>query len=93
MYNFSVVSLREKDLFWGVQPISGPFNCSGQWGGVMGSVINGDYPLSLSHWIFNIERFVVHCKLFHVLLCYEKDVFSEIFFQLCVTLMMISNLI
>ena len=41
---------------WGVKPISGPYNQSGIWGGVMGGIINGDYMLSLSTWIWLIER-------------------------------------
>ncbi|TRY67601.1 hypothetical protein TCAL_05368 [Tigriopus californicus] len=56
LFNFTVVSTQDKDLNWGVVPISGPFNSSGTWGGTMGDVINGKFDLSLSQWIWNIER-------------------------------------
>lgn len=56
LFNFTVVSTQDKDGNWGVVPISGPFNASGTWGGVMGDVINGKFDLSLSQWIWNIER-------------------------------------
>ena len=42
---------------WGVRPISGPFNESGIWGGSMGGVINGEYHMSLSQWIWNFDRY------------------------------------
>ena len=44
------------DSNWGVRPISGPYNSSGVWGGVMGDVINRKYHLSLSMWVWNVER-------------------------------------
>jgi hypothetical protein len=42
---------------WGVSPISGPFNKSGVWGGVMGGVVNGDYMIIHSSWVWNFERY------------------------------------
>ena len=33
------------------------FNKSGIWGGVMGSIINGDYMISLSAWDWNFDRY------------------------------------
>ncbi len=42
-YNFSYVSYRKADGDWGVLPKSGPLNLSGEWGGVMGSVVEGVY--------------------------------------------------
>ena len=42
---------------WGVTPIEGPFNKSGIWGGAMGSVINEEYHMSLSQWIWNSDRY------------------------------------
>ena len=35
---------------WGLFPKSGPYNLTGVWGGVFGSVINKEYDLSLSSW-------------------------------------------
>jgi hypothetical protein len=55
--NFTWDSHAPLDGIWGVRPISGPFNKSGIWGGAMGGVINGDYALSLSQWVWNIERY------------------------------------
>lgn len=42
---------------WGVRPKSGPYNLSGTWSGVMGDVVNGKYPLSLSQWYYISERY------------------------------------
>jgi hypothetical protein len=55
--NFTWDSHAPPDGSWGVRPISGPFNKSGIWGGAMGGVVNGDYALSLSQWVWNIERY------------------------------------
>jgi hypothetical protein len=41
---------------WGVFPISGPYNQSGEWGGIMGDVVNGKYDLCLSAWLWMAER-------------------------------------
>ena len=35
---------------------TGPYNLSGDWTGVMGDVVEGKYPLSLSAWSWMIER-------------------------------------
>ena len=42
---------------WGVTPLDGPFNKSGTWGGAMGSVVNEEYHMSLSQWIWNSGRY------------------------------------
>ena len=55
--NFTWESYADPNGNWGVAPISGPYNKSGVWGGVMGSIVNGDYMISLSAWIWNIERY------------------------------------
>ena len=55
--NFTWESYEDPNGNWGVAPISGPFNKSGVWGGVMGSIVNGDYMISLSAWVWNIERY------------------------------------
>ena len=34
----------------------GPYNLSGEWTGVMGHVVNGKYPISLSVWYWLKER-------------------------------------
>ena len=54
--NFTWTSHAPADGSWGVRPISGPFNKSGVWGGAMGSIVNGEYHISLSQWVWNIER-------------------------------------
>ena len=55
-YNFTITSTRDPDLNWGLSPISGPFNLSGEWGGVMGDVVTGKYQMSLSQWYYIRER-------------------------------------
>ena len=45
--NFTWESHKPPDDNWGVEPLSGPFNLSGIWGGAMGSVVNGEYHISL----------------------------------------------
>lgn len=55
--NFTWESHADPEGNWGVRPISGPFNISGLWGGAFGSVVNGDYMISLSHWLWNIDRY------------------------------------
>ena len=55
--NFTWTSHAPPDGNWGVRPISGPYNRSGLWGGAMGSVINGEYHISLSNWVWNLERY------------------------------------
>jgi hypothetical protein len=42
---------------WGVTPISGPLNKSGVWGGALGGIVNGDYIMSQSTWVWNIDRY------------------------------------
>ena len=41
---------------WGVTPKSGPSNVNGTWGGVVGAIVNGDYPLCLSFWTNTYSR-------------------------------------
>ena len=46
-FNFTWSCDAEPNGNWGIeQPISGPRNASGSWGGVFGLVANGSYPLS-----------------------------------------------
>lgn len=54
--NFSWTSHTPPDGNWGVQPLSGPFNKSGVWGGAMGSIVNGEYHLSITPWLWKLER-------------------------------------
>ena len=56
LFNFTLVSLRDPDNDWGVTPKSGPYNRSGTWGGVMGGVINGEFDMSLSAWVWVFNR-------------------------------------
>ncbi len=54
--NFTYVTYVEPSGDWGVIPKSGPFNTSGEWGGVMGSVVNGDFDMSINHYIWVLDR-------------------------------------
>ena len=56
LYNFSLKSYKDPDDDWGVRPKSGPYNLSGVWGGVFGSVVNGLHTMSLSQWYYIYER-------------------------------------
>ena len=56
LFNFTWESYKDVDGNWGVTPINGMYNSSGIWGGVMGSIINGKYHLSLSQWVWNSAR-------------------------------------
>ena len=54
------------------QKLSGPFNLSGEWSGVMGDVITGKYPFSLSTWLSTSPRDDVGD--FSVIVDYDKYV-------------------
>ena len=41
---------------WGSTPISGPYNLSGEWGGALGNVVLGNYPMCLAHWVLTAPR-------------------------------------
>jgi hypothetical protein len=58
-YNFTYESHRDVTGNWGVFPISGPYNQSGEWGGIMGDVVNGKYDLCLSAWHWMTERYEI----------------------------------
>ena len=50
-FNFTWSCDREPEDNWGnTKPIAGPRNANGSWGGVIGYVANGTYPLSISAW-------------------------------------------
>ena len=51
MMNFTWESHGEIEGNWGTTSISGPSNSSGVWGGVVGHVFNGSYPLSIRYFI------------------------------------------
>ena len=55
--NFTWSCDAEPDGNWGhLESISGPKNASGAWGGVMGLVTNGSYPLCVSAWYHLYHR-------------------------------------
>jgi hypothetical protein len=58
-YNFTYESHRDMTGNWGVLQISGPYNRSGEWGGIMGDVVNGKYDLCLSSWLWMAERYEI----------------------------------
>ena len=50
-FNFTWSCDAEPNGIWGNnEPISGPWNASGSWDGVYGSVVDGSYPLCISAW-------------------------------------------
>ncbi len=53
--NFTAINLQGQEG-WGIRPVEGPFNFSGTWVGVLGDVINGHHPVSLSAWFYVAER-------------------------------------
>ena len=55
-FNFTLISHKNMNNDWGLLPKAGPFNLSGTWGGVMGDVINKKYDMSVTIWMWNIER-------------------------------------
>ena len=55
-FNFTVISQKNMENDWGVLPKAGPFSINGTWGGVMGDVINKKYDMSISSWMWTIER-------------------------------------
>jgi hypothetical protein len=58
-YNFTYESHRDMTGNWGDLPISGPYNQSGEWGGIFGDVVNGKYDLCLSAWLWMAERYEI----------------------------------
>jgi hypothetical protein len=59
-YNFTYESHRDMTgNCRGVMPISGPYNQSGEWGGIMGDVVNGKYDLGLSAWSWMPQRYEI----------------------------------
>ena len=54
--NFTWHCDAEPNNDWGTAPKSGPANVNGTWGGVLGDVTNGDYPLCLSSWTNTYSR-------------------------------------
>jgi hypothetical protein len=48
--NFTWHCDKERSNNWGIIQISGPSNSSGVWGGVIGGVVNGTYPICISMW-------------------------------------------
>jgi hypothetical protein len=57
MLNFTYESHKQVDGDWGTVPKSGPFNRSGEWGGIMGELINAKYDMTLSAWWWIRERY------------------------------------
>ena len=51
---------------WGLTPKSGPYNTSGDWGGVMGNIVLGNYEVSVCYWIQFLDRvnFLDHAMVF-----------------------------
>ena len=63
--NFTYESHRQVDGDWGELPKSGSFNSSGEWGGVMGNVVNREYDFSMSAWGWRADRYnLLSCVIF-----------------------------
>lgn len=56
--NFTIVTRMNPNDDWGQKPKSGPWK-NGEWGGVMGSVVNGQAHLSTTTWITTLNRYDV----------------------------------
>ena len=56
MYNFRWKSTRDPNNNWGTTPISGPANISGEWGGIVGSILHNNKSISVSAWGMNLAR-------------------------------------
>ena len=56
LMNFTWEDRKELNDDWGLQPISGPYNKSGVWGGVLGSIINGEYMFNTADWLMTPKR-------------------------------------
>ena len=60
IFNFCTISDSNK-LF--IQLIAfnwlGPYNLSGEWGGIFGNVVNGNYHLSVNSYMNMYERFYI----------------------------------
>ncbi len=62
MYNFTTASYRDPDLDWGLYQKGGEHDLTGEWGGVMGDVVLGKHPTSLSEWYHIKERWPILVK-------------------------------
>ncbi len=56
LMNFTYTLSFDPDGDWGVLPVSGPYNSSGTWSGVMGAVVNGEHDVGLGNWEWLPER-------------------------------------
>jgi hypothetical protein len=56
-FNFTYESHKDANDDWGGIPTSGPYNCSGEWGGVFGDVIMAKYDLNLAAWVWSLDRY------------------------------------
>ena len=56
-FNFTWKSYKDLDGNWGVTPTDGVYNRSGTWSGVMGSIVNGEYHISLNQWFWKFDRY------------------------------------
>ena len=57
---------------WGVKPISGPYNQSGVWGGVLGGIINGGNLLRGIDNCLGTSLSVVHTPPIAEILCVKS---------------------
>ena len=55
--NFTWENHKEINGDWGLTPISGPFNRSGTFGGIIGEIKNGNYMFNTAGWKWLIDRY------------------------------------
>ena len=70
-FNITHASHKNLDGDWGMLPKAGPYNMSGEWGGVMGDVINGYAQFNPSMQSLK-SSLRLHCFLF-LLACREDS--------------------
>jgi hypothetical protein len=68
--NFTHESHIQIDGDWGNVPKSGPYNRSGEWGGVMGKIVDAEYDMSVSVWWWLRERYEM--MSFVIIISYDE---------------------
>ena len=59
LLNFTWENHKEVTDDWGLTPVSGPFNRSGTFRGVVGSIKNADYMFNTAGWRWKLERYEI----------------------------------
>ena len=59
LLNFTWENHKEVDGNWGVMPISGPYNRSGVFGGIIGAIKNGTHMFNTAGWLWIVDRYEI----------------------------------